>query len=34
MSLGIPEMRTWLEALAASLPEIADLLKKELAHES
>jgi dTDP-4-dehydrorhamnose reductase len=34
LSLGIPEMRTWLEALAASLPEIADLLKKELAHES
>lgn len=34
LSLRIPEMRTWLEALSTSLPEIADLLKKELAHES
>lgn len=34
LSLGIPEMREWSEALAASLPEIADLLKKELTHES
>ena len=34
LSLGIPEMRTWWEALSASLPEISDLLKKELSHES
>ena len=29
-SLGIPEMRDWSEALAESLPEISELLSKEL----
>jgi dTDP-4-dehydrorhamnose reductase len=30
ISLGIPEMRSWSEALADSLPEISELLSKEL----
>ena len=33
LSLGIPEMRLWSEALGDSLPEITELLKKELSHE-
>jgi len=30
ISLGIPEMRSWSDALAESLPEITELLSKEL----
>lgn len=30
LSLGIPEMRLWSDALAESLPEISELLSKEL----
>jgi dTDP-4-dehydrorhamnose reductase len=34
LALGLSEMRLWSDALSSSLPDITDLLKKELTNES